>query len=182
MKNRPLFQFLIFILALILISYLGRNIPLNPEAIQRSLKGIPLIYSSAIFILLYVVITFFIFFSKDLFWLLGAVLFGPFFSAIFICIAEYINAFILFGLSRFLGRAYIQKSLSKKYERWDEKLGSINFFWLLIFRAAPLIPYRFLDLAAGLTKIHFSTVEIFGGVIHVLYIHKHCYALLFMFG
>jgi uncharacterized membrane protein YdjX (TVP38/TMEM64 family) len=55
-----------------------------------------------------------------------------------------------------LGRAYVEKKLAGKYRYLDEKLGKVDFFWLFIFRAAPLIPYRFLDLAAGLTSIRFS--------------------------
>lgn len=32
-------------------------------------------------------------------------------------------------------------------------MAQANFAWLFIFRTVPLIPFRFMDLAAGLTKI-----------------------------
>lgn len=143
------------IIALVLIWYFGKYFNINTQAIQGSLKTFPLFYSAALYILLYVIVTFFIFFSKDVFWLMGAVLFGPWLSTLFICIAESINAFILFHLARYLGRGYVEQSLLEKHKDLDEKLGRISFFWLFIFRAAPLIPYRFMDLAAGLTKINF---------------------------
>lgn len=166
-------EFLILIIAVFLIWYLGRYFHIDTQAIQKSLQRFPLFYSGIIYVVLYVIVTFFVFFSKDVFWLMGAVLFGPLLSALFICIAEIINAFILFYLARSLGRAYIEKRLSEKYKKLDEKLGNINFSWLFIFRAAPLIPYRFLDLAAGLTRIHFRrylTAVILGSPLKIFWI------------
>jgi uncharacterized membrane protein YdjX (TVP38/TMEM64 family) len=129
--------------------------PVNLELIQEKLVGWPLAYSGAVFVLLYVIVTFFIWFSKDAFWLMSAVIFGPYVSAVLILLAEFINAGVLFSLSRNLGRGFLEKNLSGRYKRLDEKIRGINFFWLLLFRAAPLIPYRFLDIAAGLTGISF---------------------------
>jgi uncharacterized membrane protein YdjX (TVP38/TMEM64 family) len=149
-------EFLIFITALALIWYLGRYFHIDSKDIQQPLKNFPLFYSGILYIILYVVITFCIFFSKDVFWLTGAVLFGAYYSALFISVAETINAFILFYLARRFGRAYVEKRMSQKYKKLDEKLGRVNFSWLFIFRVAPLIPYRFLDLAAGLTKMSFK--------------------------
>lgn len=142
-------------MALIFLWWAGSFFHLDTQAIQDSLKKFPVYVSAALFIFFYVVITFFIFFSKDIFWISGALLFGPGLSAALICIAEAINAVILFHLSRSLGRSYVEKTVAEKYRRLDDKLGKINFFWLFIFRAAPLIPYRFLDLAAGLTSVSF---------------------------
>jgi uncharacterized membrane protein YdjX (TVP38/TMEM64 family) len=152
-KNK--IKFLILVIALFLIWLLGRYFNLDIQAIRKSLEGYPLIYSAVIYIILYVVISFFVFFSKDLFWLMGAILYGAALSTLFICIAETINACILFYLARSLGRNYVWKTLTGKYKNFDEKLSNIGFFWVLVFRAAPLIPYRILDLAAGLTNIKF---------------------------
>lgn len=148
-------EFLVLVLAIASLWYFGRFLQIDTSGIEKSLKAFPLVYASVLYILLYVIITFFLFFSKDVFWLMGAVLFGAGLSTLFICIAEVINAFILFHLARRFGRTYVEKKISGKYKHLDEKLGKINFFWLFIFRAAPLIPYRFLDLGAGLTKIDF---------------------------
>jgi uncharacterized membrane protein YdjX (TVP38/TMEM64 family) len=155
-KYRQEIRFIVFLSALFLLWYLGRYFKLDIPAFEGSLSGLPLILSTVFYILLYVVVTFFIFFSKDLFWLMGALLFGPFLSASLICVAELINACILFYASRFLGRGYVEKKLSKRHRFLDEKLSGLNVFWLIIFRAAPLVPYRFLDLAAGLTGMRFK--------------------------
>ena len=155
-KYKNEFSFLLLIIALVVIWYLGKSYHVDSAAIQNSLKNFPIFFSAAIYIFLYVTVTFFIFFSKDVFWLLGAVLFGAGLSTLFICLAESNNAFILFYLARNLGRAYVEKKIAGEYQYLDEKLGRVNFFWLFIFRAAPLIPYRFMDLAAGLTSIKFK--------------------------
>jgi len=149
-------MFLLLILVFVLLWQAGKSFKLDAEAVQKSLKGFPLAYSGTLYVALYVVVTFFVFFSKDVFWLSGALFFGPGWSTLFICIAETCNAFILFYLARTLGRAYVEKKLSRKYEDLDQRLGKISFLWLFIFRATPLIPYRFMDLAAGLTGIRFK--------------------------
>jgi uncharacterized membrane protein YdjX (TVP38/TMEM64 family) len=129
------------------------DFPAYAGHIRNILNNFPLLYSSLIYVILYVVVTFFIFFSKDAFWLMGALVFGAGLSALLISVAEVINAFILFSLSRKLGRGFIEKNSPAKYRNFDEKLGHISFAWLLVFRVAPLIPYKFMDLSAGLTKI-----------------------------
>jgi len=155
-ESRSYVGFLLLVLSLLLLWYLGRFFHLDIRSIQRPLEHFPVIVSSLIFICLYVVVTFFVFFSKDIFYLSVALFFGPYLSTLLILVAEIINACILFHLARFLGRAYVDRSLGEKYRNLDDRLGRIGLFWLFIFRAAPLIPYRFLDLAAGLTKMRFG--------------------------
>ncbi len=153
-KHSVRFIFLILILPLLWL--MSRSVRLDISAAQGFLSGLPISLSAPLYVISYVIVTFFVFFSKDLFWFMGAFLFGPFFSALLICIAEIINAFILFKLARFLGRQYVEKRMSAKYRNLDERLKDLNFFWLFIFRAAPLIPYRFMDLAGGLTAMSFK--------------------------
>jgi uncharacterized membrane protein YdjX (TVP38/TMEM64 family) len=172
-KYRHKIQFLILVAILFLLWYSGRYLHIDTAYIQRSLEGFPLFFSALLFIVLYVGVTFFVFFSKDIFWITAALIFGPIYSALFIFIAEAINAFILFHLARYLGRTYVAKSLTEKYKTLDERLGRISFFWLFVFRAAPLIPYRFLDLAAGLTRINFPryfTAVILGSWVKIFWI------------
>lgn len=155
-KYKRDFGFLALAISLIIIWYLGRYAHLDISFLKNLLGKLPFAFSGAVFILLYVVVTFFIFLSKDLFWLVAALLFGPYWGTLFICIAETINAGVLFYLARFLGRGYVEDKLSRRYKYLDEKLGGISIIWLFVFRAAPLIPFRFLDLAAGLTKMRFK--------------------------
>jgi len=152
-KNK--IKFLVLIISLILIWYLGRFFQIDTEALGKSLNRFPVLYSGIIYVVLYVIVTFFIFFSKDIFWITGALAYGPYLSTLLVIIAEAINAVILFHLARYLGRNFMEHYLKRKSENLDDRLANVNFFWLFILRLAPLIPYRFLDLGVGLTRIHF---------------------------
>lgn len=152
-KNK--IKFLALILFLFLLWYMGRRLHIDTEALGKSLGRFPVLFSAIIYIALYVIITFFIFFSKDIFWVTAALVYGPYLSTLLVIIAEVINVFILFHLARYFGRNFVEHHLKKKSENLDDRLANINFFWLFIIRLVPLIAYRFLDLGAGLTKIHF---------------------------
>lgn len=155
-KDKGRFRFLILIIAIVLIWYLGRFFRIDTQAVEDYLKGLPLVLGAVIFIALYVVVTFFIWLSKDIFKIASAIIFGPGLSTFFIWIAEVINAFILFHLARFLGRGFVEKTIGKGAGRLDEKIAKANLFWLFLMRGTPLIPFRFLDLACGLTRIPFK--------------------------
>ena len=172
-KYKQGFGFLLLVLFLFLLWYLGRFFHVDIESLRRPLEQFPVAISCVIYILAYVVVTFFVIFSKDIFYLAGALIFGPYLSALLIFISEAINAFVLFHLARYLGRSFVEKSLGAKHQNLDERLGKIGLLWLFVFRAAPLIPYRFLDLAAGLTKISFKKyilAVIFGSPVKIFWV------------
>ncbi|MCM8771415.1 MAG: VTT domain-containing protein [Candidatus Omnitrophica bacterium] len=113
--------------------------------------------------------------NKDIFKVAGAILFGAYTSTLFIFIAEIGNVFILFYLARSLGRNFVEQSLRKsaRYSNLDEKLGGVSFFWLFLLRFVPLVPFRFLDLACGLTKISFRrylAAAILGSPVRIFWI------------
>jgi uncharacterized membrane protein YdjX (TVP38/TMEM64 family) len=157
-RRKSRVRFLVLVSSLVLIWYLGRFLHVDISGLEGSLRSFPALYSGIIYVALYVIITFFIFFSKDILWVSAAVAFGPYLSALLVYIAEIINAVILFHLARYLGRHFVEHHLKEKSQRLyglDEKLADINFFWLFAIRLVPLIPYRFMDLGIGLTRIHF---------------------------
>ncbi len=91
----------------------------------------------------------------------------------FIWIAEIINATILFHLSRKLGRGFVEDKLKGTLARLDEKIASSGFWGVFALRIVPLVPFRFLDLAAGLTKISFRnylTAVIFASPLRIFWI------------
>lgn len=166
-------KFLVLLIGIFLLWYLGRSFPVKPEGLQKSLERLPVIYSGIIFVVLYVVVTFFIWFSKDILKIVGALLYGAALSTLFIWAAEVANAFILFHLGRYLGRGFVQDSLKGKFHSLDTKLAKVNFFWLLVFRAVPLVPFRFMDLGLGLTKISFGRyliVVILGSPLRIFWV------------
>lgn len=172
-RSKAKIKFVALLVAIILLWYLGSLFHIKPQSLQKSLEKFPLVYSGIIFVLLYVVVTFFIWLSKDIFKIVGAVIFGATISTLFIWVAETANAFILFRLSRFLGRNFVENSLKGKFKDLDRKLTKVNFFWLFMFRAVPLVPFRFMDLALGLSKISFRkylVVVILGSPLRIFWV------------
>lgn len=156
-KSKNTLKFILFIAVIILVWYTGGHPHIDTDSIEQFLIKIPKVYGSIVYVVLYVAVTFFLFFSKDIFWILGAIVFGPYLSALLVYIAEMINVVLLFNLARSLGSKFVEKHLKEEGKRKIvyEKLSNINFFWLCMMRFVPLVPYRFLDLGFGLTKMSF---------------------------
>ena len=150
-------KFIIFILILFLLWFCGRFFKIEMQDLKVCLQRFSILKGAGIFIALYVIVTFFIWLSKDVFRIAAAVIFGANLSTLFIWIAECINAVILFHFSRFMGREFIEKKFFKeKEQRLKERLSSERgFLSLFFFRAVPLVPFRFLDLIMGLSSIDF---------------------------
>lgn len=156
-NNNYLVKALILAIGLFSIWFIGRYFyHIDVDNIRNSFQGLPLYSVAFLYVFLYIIITFFVWLSKDVFWLAGALAFGPALSAFLVWIAEIINAVILFYIARFFGRGFVEHKLKAKHNSLDESLAHLSFGWLFIFRAVPLIPYRFMDLSAGLTGILFK--------------------------
>jgi len=156
LSRRDILKALALLLVLGLIWYYGRQAHFDRVTAESFLKSFPKTYGGLIFIPLYVILTFFIWFSKDILRFTSAILFGSVLSTVLIWIAETINAAILFYLARFSGRGFVEGLFGKKAAKTDSTLFGKNFFWLFLFRFTPLIPFRFLDLGAGLSGISFK--------------------------
>jgi len=151
----PPFKFALLIILLFLFWQMGRHIPLDLDSYRRWLAQFPLFISGFVFVAVYVVVTFFVFFANDLFRMMSAVLFGPAISTLFVLTAEMVNLVVLFHLSRNLGREFLEQKFKWKKDR--PELKAEDPFWgIFIIRVAPLVPFRFLDLGFGLTKISFK--------------------------
>jgi uncharacterized membrane protein YdjX (TVP38/TMEM64 family) len=120
-------------------------------------KKFPPVYSSLVFIALYVVSNFFVTGDpKEILKLVSVFVFGVYLSTLLIYIAEIINASLFFNLSRFFGEEFMDKYLKGKFKNVYEKLGQLNLNWIFLLRLNILIPYRVLDICFGLSKISFK--------------------------
>jgi len=158
MKEKEMIKFFIFILLLICLWKLGGYFQFAPDLLKKYLDRYPLIFSGIIFVILYVVVTFFVWLSKDIFRVVSAIIFGANLSTILVSIAEIINAYILFHFSRIMGKEFIEKKIFKeKFSYYKELLEKrSSFFGLFILRATPLVPFRFMDMFMGLSPISFK--------------------------
>jgi uncharacterized membrane protein YdjX (TVP38/TMEM64 family) len=145
--------FYAFILLIFLGWVLGRFVKLERPTIQSFFEGIPLLYAAVLFILLYAVLSFFLWFTKDIFMVASVVIYGPFVSTVFVWSAEIVNAIILFFLARRLGHGFVKTRIEPRWHGLWKRMNKIGFWDMLALRAIIFAPFRFLDLAFGLTEI-----------------------------
>lgn len=171
--NRDRRQLLLLAVFLFLVWLAGRQFSLDRTVLQRSLAGMPVVLSGIVFIVLYVVFTFFLWFSKDLFRLAAALVFGPVVSTVLVLCGELGNCGVLFFLSRKMGRRCVEKETPGWARRLYAGSGGLGFGWLLLLRCAPLVPFRFLDLAAGLSAVSFRkyfTAALIGSPLRIFWL------------
>lgn len=148
-------KFVLFLALIVLGWQLGQIFHLDLESVEARLKRFPVFWAGAIFVVLYVGLTSFVWFSKDFLRVVAAFVFGVYGSTGWIWIGEAVNAVILFHVSRNLGREFVEKKFSIPSSRFDQRLEALSFSELFSLRAVVLVPFRFLDLGCGLTKINF---------------------------
>ncbi len=150
------FKFLSLLAVLFLFIILGRYFNFDPEYYRNALSKFPVVLSGLIFVFLYVLTTTFIWMGpKDAFRVAGAVLFGPYISTVFVWIGEILNAAILFFLSRNLGQEFVQEKFKIKTGNIDKVKKESSALSVLALRLNPLVPFRFLDLGYGLSRVSF---------------------------
>jgi uncharacterized membrane protein YdjX (TVP38/TMEM64 family) len=158
---QPTFRGLLKFLSLLMIIaggvVLGRFYYLDIEAYRQTLISYPAVISGPVFVFIYVVSTLLIIFGpKDVLRISSALIFGAKMSAVFVTVAELINAAVLFFMARVLGREYMEKRFKfcarrNAYEPQHET----SLFSLLALRTNPLVPFRFMDIGFGLTNLSF---------------------------
>lgn len=167
-------HFLLLIIIIATFWFLGQALHVDLVQVRAWLSQYPLWVSGILFILIYVGLTTLLWFGTiDLFRISGALLFGPYWSTLFVTIAEIANASILFFLSRKLGREFIEEKFHLK--KGDKKYSPDNagFWTAFILRINPLVPFRFMDVGFGLTKLPFRKyfyAVVFGSPLRIFWL------------
>ena len=160
MKNshsKSSFRFILFLIIIGGLWALGRVLDIDLVQVRLWLSQYPLWLSGSLFILIYVGLTTLLWVGTiDIFRISGALLFGPYWSTLFVYLAEIANASILFLLSRKLGRAFIEEKFHLKPNDKTYSPDNAGFWTAFVLRINPLIPFRFMDVGFGLTKMPFK--------------------------
>lgn len=151
--RRNLSGFMLLLSFFLLTWLLGRLFSLNIDTLRKPLTQIPIWLSATAYVALYVAVSFFLWASKDIFKVVGALCFGVYLSTLLVLIAELINASILFSMARRLGRDFVRRTLKGAGESLNGKIGRFGFWGIFSLRIIPLVPFRFLDILAGLTGL-----------------------------
>ncbi|MFC1657931.1 TVP38/TMEM64 family protein [Candidatus Omnitrophota bacterium] len=149
-------RLLVLILFLVMVAVGSRYLRIDFDVVKVFLQRFSIGQAIGVYALIYVLGTIFIPPSKDILKVVGAVCLGAVSSSAGIWIAEVINACLLFYLARSLGRGFFQERLSGRAKLFDQRLGASGFKGILILRLVPLLPYRVMDLLAGLSSFGFT--------------------------
>lgn len=155
-RSRTIIKFLLLFCLIIVCWYAGQQYDIQLEEIQQKFQGYPLAVSGLIFVASYVILTNLIWFGpKDIFRTAAAILFGATISTAFVVIGEALNAVVLFHMSRFFGREFVESRLGQKKVNLEKMTRSRSMLGVFTARINILIPIRFTDLGYGLTNISF---------------------------
>lgn len=150
--NNARFIAFLFLIAVFLV--LGRIFSFDIESFRAFMAQFPPAVAWPLYILIYVVVTFLIWIGpKDIFRVVAAVAWGPYISTLLVYICEMISLAVFFTLSRHLGRDYVVAKISDKWEKVDKVLDDKSVWGMFWVRFFPIIPFRWLDLGFGLTKV-----------------------------
>ena len=154
----PAIRFFFLFLIIFGLWLLGKFLNIDVTQYQAALQKYPIFLSASFFILLYVGITFLVWFGTiDIFRISAAILFGGPVSTIIVWVAELINAFMLFYASRKLGRDYVVEKFRLKSRDIEQASRNESAFGVFTLRFNPLVPFRIMDLAYGLSRLSFRT-------------------------
>ena len=85
----------------------------------------------------------------------GGLAFGALWGSIWSLLGADIGAMVAFGAGRFLGKSFVQRMVSERFNKVLERLARNGFFIILYLRIVPVIPYNALNLLAGASPIRF---------------------------
>ena len=88
--------------------------------------------------------------------LLGGVLFGPIYGALYVLIGATLGAVGAFLTARYFGSSIFAKSdsdLGRRLANYNERLANHGFLTVVFLRLVPLFPFNGLNFALGLTEI-----------------------------
>ena len=153
--SEPRIQFTLLALVLVILIGVGFLFDFEETAWVAYFQQLPLPLAGIIFIGAYVGLTSVAWLAKDLLRVVAALVFGPYWSTLFIWIGELANSVVFFHMSRKLGRAYIAEKFHLKETKLESFGGKGGVWHIFLLRSMPLVPFKVLDLGYGLTSVTF---------------------------
>ncbi len=148
--------FFIFIITILVfaILYIIWGDSINLSEIKIYLKNFG-IWTSLIFILLFILITIFI--PSTPFMVLAGILFGFWYGLLYTIIGGLLSSILVFEISRILGKEWIDKILNKKnakyINKYNNRLERGALLDLILLRIAPIMPFNVLNILMGISKM-----------------------------
>lgn len=124
--------------------------------LEQHVSSQPLL-ASAIYFVVYVVVTALSLPGAALMTLIGGALFGLGWGLLLVSFASTLGATLAMLISRFLLRDWVKAKFGKRLERIDQGVEREGGFYLFALRLVPAFPFFLINLAMGLTKLKTST-------------------------
>ncbi|NAW64972.1 FAD-dependent oxidoreductase [Photobacterium halotolerans] len=122
------------------------------HSLQATITANPLL-SSGLFFLIYVVMTALSFPGAAIMTLLGAALFGFWWSLLIVSFASSIGATLAFLASRFLLQDWVQSKFGLRLAAINRGIEKDGPFYLFTLRLIPVVPFFLVNLLMGLTPM-----------------------------
>ncbi len=88
----------------------------------------------------------------------NGMLYGPVLGTAITWSGAMLGALLAFGLSRLLGRPFVETMLARRQATWlDSWSGERAVHWIFLARFVPVIAFNLVNYAAGLTRISWWT-------------------------
>ena len=83
-------------------------------------------------------------------------MFGVWWGTFWTTIAAIVAAIAAFAFTRTVGREFVSRKLTGKWEAIDAEIKQGGLFYMFAVRLLPIIPYGLVNFSAGLTSIKFK--------------------------
>ncbi|TOD37406.1 TVP38/TMEM64 family protein [Vibrio parahaemolyticus] len=157
MNKKLIFGLILVATILLLGANFGQYLTLeNAKAQQETLNSFieaNIVYAAAVYFLAYVAITAFSIPGAAVVTLLGAALFGFWFSLLLVSFASTIGATLAFLSSRYLLRDWVQLRFGEKLVAINQGVKKDGAFYLFSLRLIPVFPFFLINLLMGLTPM-----------------------------
>ncbi|EME0892201.1 TVP38/TMEM64 family protein [Vibrio parahaemolyticus] len=157
MNKKLIFGLILVATILLLGANFGQYLTLeNAKAQQETLNSFieaNIVYAATVYFLAYVAITAFSIPGAAVVTLLGAALFGFWFSLLLVSFASTIGATLAFLSSRYLLRDWVQSRFGEKLVAINQGVKKDGAFYLFSLRLIPVFPFFLINLLMGLTPM-----------------------------
>lgn len=157
MNKKLIFGLILVATILLLGANFGQYLTLeNAKAQQEALNSLieaNIVYAATVYFLAYVAITAFSIPGAAVVTLLGAALFGFWFSLLLVSFASTIGATLAFLSSRYLLRDWVQSRFGEKLVAINQGVKKDGAFYLFSLRLIPVFPFFLINLLMGLTPM-----------------------------
>jgi uncharacterized membrane protein YdjX (TVP38/TMEM64 family) len=162
MGKKRLLQIFGLVLILVAIFFLVRASDirledLTPNRIREFLLSLGMMKGAIIYLIIYIFsIRPFIPVPPTLYTLAGGFTFGPIWGTVLTVTGATLNASLCFLIARVLGRDFVERVSSGKFEKLNKKLANSGFRALLVIRSSPVgPPFDLVSYASGVLRIPF---------------------------